>query len=129
MQDSAPVIMPLPAMITIGPVREFSHLDCSTVRIKAVLATAERAAAVPHRLRHALVVVVGVPTVHLAHVDGHRAVEVDREQRHLASILKLTDGPDEFLDPADGEGWDQNRAAAVCRLADDAGQVGACIAA
>ncbi len=90
---------------------------------QVVLATAERAAALSHRLRHAFVVVVGMLAVHLGDVDGHRAVDVDREQRDLAGILKLSEGPDQLLDPANGEGWNQNRAASVSGFADDAGQV------
>ena len=107
--------MPLAAMMMAVPRTSLMARDSSTERVS--LNRAVWSGHVPERigLGRIRVEILGVRAVEPGRLDGHRAVHEGRQLRDAAGVLERPEMVDELLGPADGEGRDDERAAAVDR--------------
>ena len=86
--------------------------DCSALRVKVSRARAERLDAPVEQGVHLGVVVLPVGPVDGRRVGGHRGVDEDRQRRDAPGLLELPQEEEHLLGAADGEGGDEDGAAA-----------------
>ena len=102
-----PVSIPFDATIMYGRGRRRDLLRLLDAPGLDLVRIVERRVAVAEELRGLLVVGVGVATVDVGRLRGHRRVEVERQQRDLAALDHPVELPDDLLGAADRERRDE----------------------
>ena len=78
---------------------------------------------VPERL-HLQVVILGVVEIHVGHVDGHRTVDVHRQDGNTTFVLEHPDTPHDFLGTPHGKRRHNDGAATIGGLPNDPCEIG-----
>ncbi len=117
-----PVSIPLEATIMYG--RGARSIACGILDVVRddLLRVVERRVAGLEQLAGLVVVVLRVASVDVGRLRGHRRVEVERQERDLATLDEPIQLPDDFLGPPDRERRDEEHALGLVDHADGLGE-------